>query len=148
IRVGSKGRQGPVLWCPRELRKRRNPTGTRDSFLPTAASTTCSRGGGGSPAKVNQVHDHVPSPTVPPRGLDKGDHTMTSNTSFSASDRVRRGLADQFKGGVIMDVVTPEQARIAEDAGATAVLALERVPADIRAQGGASRMSDPDRTHG
>ncbi|MBD8031324.1 pyridoxal 5'-phosphate synthase lyase subunit PdxS [Corynebacterium gallinarum] len=73
---------------------------------------------------------------------------MTSHTSFSASDRVRRGLADQFKGGVIMDVVTPEQAKIAEDAGATAVMALKRVPADIRAQGGVSRMSDPDMIDG
>ncbi|MGH3398478.1 MAG: pyridoxal 5'-phosphate synthase lyase subunit PdxS, partial [Streptosporangiaceae bacterium] len=53
-------------------------------------------------------------------------------------------MADMLKGGVIMDVVTPEQARIAEDAGAVAVMALERVPADIRAQGGVARMSDPD----
>ncbi|MEN9740952.1 MAG: pyridoxal 5-phosphate synthase lyase subunit PdxS [Actinomycetota bacterium] len=58
--------------------------------------------------------------------------------------RVKSGLADMLKGGVIMDVVTPEQARIAEDAGAVAVMALERVPADIRAQGGVARMSDPD----
>src|ERR1019366_3186161 len=58
--------------------------------------------------------------------------------------RVKRGLADMLKGGVIMDVVTAEQARIAEDAGAIAVMALERVPADIRAQGGVARMSDPD----
>ena len=57
---------------------------------------------------------------------------------------VKRGMADMLKGGVIMDVVTPEQARIAEDAGAVAVMALERVPADIRAQGGVARMSDPD----
>ena len=57
---------------------------------------------------------------------------------------MKRGLADMFKGGVIMDVVTAEQARIAEDAGAIAVMALERVPADIRAQGGVARMSDPD----
>jgi pyridoxal 5'-phosphate synthase pdxS subunit len=57
---------------------------------------------------------------------------------------VKRGLADMLKGGVIMDVVTAEQARIAEDAGAIAVMALERVPADIRAQGGVARMSDPD----
>jgi pyridoxal 5'-phosphate synthase pdxS subunit len=53
-------------------------------------------------------------------------------------------MAEMLKGGVIMDVVTPEQARIAEDAGAVAVMALERVPADIRAQGGVARMSDPD----
>ncbi len=58
--------------------------------------------------------------------------------------RVKRGLAEMLKGGVIMDVVTAEQARIAEDAGAVAVMALERVPADIRAQGGVARMSDPD----
>jgi pyridoxal 5'-phosphate synthase pdxS subunit len=57
---------------------------------------------------------------------------------------VKKGLAQMLKGGVIMDVVTPEHARIAEDAGASAVMALERVPADIRAQGGVARMSDPD----
>ena len=62
----------------------------------------------------------------------------------SGTRRVKRGMADMLKGGVIMDVVTPEQARIAEDAGAVAVMALERVPADIRAQGGVARMSDPD----
>jgi len=57
---------------------------------------------------------------------------------------VKRGLAEMLKGGVIMDVVNAEQARIAEDAGAVAVMALERVPADIRAQGGVARMSDPE----
>ena len=62
--------------------------------------------------------------------------------------RVKRGMAEMLKGGVIMDVVTPEQAKIAEDAGAVAVMALERVPADIRAQGGVSRMSDPDMIDG
>lgn len=56
---------------------------------------------------------------------------------------VKKGLAQMLKGGVIMDVVTPEHARIAEDAGAVAVMALERVPADIRADGGVARMSDP-----
>ncbi|HEY1407389.1 MAG TPA: hypothetical protein VF434_00520, partial [Promineifilum sp.] len=55
---------------------------------------------------------------------------------------VKRGLAQMLKGGVIMDVVTPEHARIAEEAGAVAVMALERVPADIRATGGVARMSD------
>jgi pyridoxal 5'-phosphate synthase pdxS subunit len=64
------------------------------------------------------------------------------------TDRVKRGMAAQLKGGVIMDVVTPEQAKIAEDAGAVAVMALERVPADIRAEGGVSRMSDPDMIDG
>jgi len=62
----------------------------------------------------------------------------------SGTARVKRGLAEMLKGGVIMDVVTAEQARIAEDAGAVAVMALERVPADIRAEGGVARMSDPD----
>ncbi len=61
----------------------------------------------------------------------------------SSTWRTNVGLAEMLKGGVIMDVVTPEQAKIAEDAGASAVMALERVPADIRADGGVSRMSDP-----
>ncbi|WP_448850869.1 pyridoxal 5'-phosphate synthase lyase subunit PdxS [Corynebacterium sp. 335C] len=74
---------------------------------------------------------------------NSSDSTVTHGTA-----RVKRGLAEMLKGGVIMDVVTPEQARIAEDAGATAVMALERVPADIRAQGGVSRMSDPDMIDG
>src|SRR6186713_3132883 len=65
---------------------------------------------------------------------------MTVETSTWAT---KKGLAQMLKGGVIMDVVTPEQAKIAEDAGAVAVMALERVPADIRAAGGVARMSDP-----
>src|SRR5260364_60199 len=69
-------------------------------------------------------------------------------TNSTGTTRVKRGLADMLKGGVIMDVVTPEQAKIAEDAGACAVMALERVPADIRAQGGVARMSDPDLIEG
>jgi pyridoxal 5'-phosphate synthase pdxS subunit len=68
----------------------------------------------------------------------------SKNTDSIGSSRVKRGLAEMLKGGVIMDVVTAEQARIAEDAGAVAVMALERVPADIRSQGGVARMSDPD----
>jgi pyridoxal 5'-phosphate synthase pdxS subunit len=71
-----------------------------------------------------------------------------SNSAVSGTARVKRGLAEMLKGGVIMDVVTPEQARIAEDAGAVAVMALERVPADIRAEGGVARMSDPDLIQG
>jgi pyridoxal 5'-phosphate synthase pdxS subunit len=66
----------------------------------------------------------------------------------TGTSRVKRGLADMLKGGVIMDVVTPEQARIAEDAGAVAVMALERVPADIRRDGGVARMSDPEMVDG
>ncbi|MDP4689464.1 MAG: pyridoxal 5'-phosphate synthase lyase subunit PdxS [Candidatus Nanopelagicales bacterium] len=68
----------------------------------------------------------------------------TSVPHLAGTTRVKRGMADMLKGGVIMDVVTADQARIAEDAGAVAVMALERVPADIRAQGGVARMSDPD----
>ena len=67
-----------------------------------------------------------------------------ANEPGTGTARVKRGLAEMLKGGVIMDVVTVEQAKIAEDAGAVAVMALERVPADIRAQGGVARMSDPD----
>jgi pyridoxal 5'-phosphate synthase pdxS subunit len=63
--------------------------------------------------------------------------------SETGTFRVKRGLAEMLKGGVIMDVVTPEQARLAEEAGAVAVMALERVPADIRRDGGVARMSDP-----
>ena len=73
---------------------------------------------------------------------------MTVETSTWAT---KKGLAQMLKGGVIMDVVTPDQAKIAEDAGAVAVMALERVPADIRAAGGVARMSDPamiERDHG
>ena len=68
----------------------------------------------------------------------------TKPKSQVGTDLVKRGMAEMLKGGVIMDVVTAEQARIAEDAGAVAVMALERVPADIRSQGGVARMSDPD----
>src|SRR6195256_6639529 len=79
---------------------------------------------------------------------------VSSNPTESAqapqlgTARVKRGMAEMLKGGVIMDVVTAEQAKIAEDAGAVAVMALERVPADIRAEGGVSRMSDPDMIDG
>src|SRR5438876_1515357 len=59
------------------------------------------------------------------------------------TDRIKRGLAEMLKGGVIMDVTTADQARIAEEAGAVAVMALERIPADIRAEGGVARMSNP-----
>ncbi|MCA9934463.1 MAG: pyridoxal 5'-phosphate synthase lyase subunit PdxS, partial [Anaerolineales bacterium] len=67
----------------------------------------------------------------------------SNGQSEVGSIKVKRGLAQMLKGGVIMDVVTPEQAIIAEEAGAVAVMALERVPADIRQDGGVARMSDP-----
>ena len=73
---------------------------------------------------------------------------MTESKPTTGSSLVKRGLAEMLKGGVIMDVINVEQAKIAEDAGAVAVMALERVPADIRAQGGVSRMSDPDMIDG
>jgi len=82
------------------------------------------------------------SPTSP--AAPAGDGNTGSPATQTGTARVKRGMADMLKGGVIMDVVTPEQAKIAEDAGAVAVMALERVPADIRAQGGVARMSDPD----
>jgi pyridoxal 5'-phosphate synthase pdxS subunit len=66
------------------------------------------------------------------------------NQHVTGTSRVKRGMAEMLKGGVIMDVVDAQQAKIAEDSGAVAVMALERVPADIRAQGGVARMSDPD----
>src|SRR5438067_12564515 len=65
------------------------------------------------------------------------------NGVLKGTFKVKAGLAQMLKGGVIMDVVTPEHARMAEEAGAWAVMALERVPADIRAHGGVARMSDP-----
>ncbi|PJF40407.1 MAG: pyridoxal 5'-phosphate synthase lyase subunit PdxS [Chloroflexi bacterium] len=74
--------------------------------------------------------------------------TQHNGQGETGTEMVKRGLAQMLKGGVIMDVVTPEHAKIAEDAGAAAVMALERVPADIRAQGGVARMSDPDMIEG
>src|ERR1700729_183416 len=71
--------------------------------------------------------------------MDENSQTLRDEATFT----VKSGLAEMLKGGVIMDVVTPDQAKIAEDAGAAAVMALERVPADIRRDGGVARMSDP-----
>src|SRR5690554_2929370 len=71
-----------------------------------------------------------------------GNHSHENGETGTVA--LKRGLAQMLKGGVIMDVVTPEHAKIAEDAGAVAVMALERIPADIRAHGGVARMSDPD----
>ncbi|MDR2423786.1 MAG: pyridoxal 5'-phosphate synthase lyase subunit PdxS [Prevotellaceae bacterium] len=73
---------------------------------------------------------------------------MTDIKKETGTLKVKRGLAEMLKGGVIMDVVTPEQAKIAEESGAVAVMALERVPSDIRAQGGVARMSDPEMISG
>ena len=76
---------------------------------------------------------------------DAASRPVTHETGTS---RVKRGLAEMLKGGVIMDVVDPEQAKVAEDAGAVAVMALERVPSDIRRDGGVARMSDPEMIEG
>ena len=76
--------------------------------------------------------------------MSQSDASLPVGTAHqTGSQLVKRGLAEMLKGGVIMDVTTAEQAKIAEDAGATAVMALERVPADIRVDGGVARMSDP-----
>src|SRR4249920_3082339 len=74
--------------------------------------------------------------------------TSTAASGATGTFRVKRGLAEMLKGGVIMDVVNPEHAKIAEDAGACAVMALERVPSDIRRDGGVARMSDPEMIEG
>ena len=77
-----------------------------------------------------------------------GTGTGRTGTNLTGTNRVKRGLAEMLRGGVIMDVVTADQARTAEDAGAVAVMALERVPADIRREGGVARMSDPELIQG
>ena len=85
--------------------------------------------------------DHFADPSPAPGS--RGDLGRETGTVL-----VKRGLAEMLKGGVIMDVVDPDQAKIAEDAGATAVMALERVPSDIRRDGGVARMSDPEMIEG
>src|ERR1700721_1099348 len=75
--------------------------------------------------------------------MASSDTTVGNPERRTGTDLVKRGLAEMLRGGVIMDVVNSEQAKIAEDAGAVAVMALERVPADIRRDGGVARMSDP-----
>jgi pyridoxal 5'-phosphate synthase pdxS subunit len=77
------------------------------------------------------------------RNQNGSSNGSSGSSASTGTDKVKRGLAQMLKGGVIMDVVTPDQAKIAEDAGAVAVMALERIPADIRVHGGVSRMSDP-----
>jgi pyridoxal 5'-phosphate synthase pdxS subunit len=83
------------------------------------------------------------SDSAPQSASSSGTAAVPKNGTIGTA-RVKRGMAEMLKGGVIMDVVTPDQARIAEDAGAVAVMALERVPADIRRDGGVARMSDPE----
>ncbi|MBL8133332.1 MAG: pyridoxal 5'-phosphate synthase lyase subunit PdxS, partial [Anaerolineae bacterium] len=81
-------------------------------------------------------------------GSHVNDAHSNGDLGATGTVTVKRGLAQMLKGGVIMDVVTPEHAKIAEDAGACAVMALERIPADIRLHGGVARMSDPDMIEG
>jgi pyridoxal 5'-phosphate synthase pdxS subunit len=99
------------------------------------------------PSRTDPSRPADTSVPVPPTAADGGPAPATDGTVVGTA-RVKRGMAEMLKGGVIMDVVTAEQAKIAEDAGAVAVMALERVPADIRAQGGVARMSDPDMIQG
>ena len=80
--------------------------------------------------------------------MTNSNGTSGTGKAETGTFAVKAGLAQMLKGGVIMDVVTPDQAKIAEDAGAAAVMALERIPADIRAHGGVARMSDPDLIEG
>jgi len=87
-------------------------------------------------------------PTVVDHICVRSSVSTTPASPQTGTDLVKRGMAEQLKGGVIMDVVNAEQAKIAEDAGAVAVMALERVPADIRKDGGVARMSDPDMIDG
>jgi pyridoxal 5'-phosphate synthase pdxS subunit len=90
----------------------------------------------------------VSTPTPPNGAQSAPENIESAQSAVTGTTRGKRGMAEMLKGGVIMDVVTPDQARIAEAAGAVAVMALERVPADIRAQGGVVRMSDPDMIDG
>ena len=91
----------------------------------------------------------APAPdTVPATVASPAAGPVAAGSPQTGTFTVKRGLADMLRGGVIMDVVTADQAKVAEDAGAVAVMALERVPADIRAQGGVARMSDPELVEG
>src|SRR6185503_15438640 len=96
------------------------------------------------PDRLERATTPGPARPADPRGQPEHNPDMAVETSTWAT---KKGLAQMLKGGVIMDVVTPDQAKIAEDAGAVAVMALERVPADIRAAGGVARMSDPEMIH-
>ena len=92
---------------------------------------------------VRRPHQGLPAQVARTPGHPRSARYDGASMRDEATFRVKAGLAEMLKGGVIMDVVTPDQAKIAEDAGASAVMALERVPADIRRDGGVARMSDP-----
>jgi pyridoxal 5'-phosphate synthase pdxS subunit len=105
-----------------------------------------------SPGEISEFDTQEPlvAQTPPASGASTPSSTGAAAGTGASPEvgtggvRVKRGMAEMLKGGVIMDVVTPDQAKIAEDAGAVAVMALERVPADIRRDGGVARMSDPE----
>ncbi|CAD6563863.1 MAG: Pyridoxal 5'-phosphate synthase subunit snz1 [Alectoria sarmentosa] len=99
-----------------------------------------------APSASTSTEDNTSTNAATPTSTSTQDNAPSTNTNTQGIPQnftVKDGLAKMFKGGVIMDVVNADQARIAEEAGACAVMALERVPADIRAQGGVARMSDP-----
>jgi pyridoxal 5'-phosphate synthase pdxS subunit len=101
--------------------------------------------GRGKETAADQELTKSRKPVTVKRASDGGDRQSGGAMEHKKTGtfRVKKGLAEMLKGGVVMDVVNPQQAKIAEEAGAVAVMALERVPADIRAQGGVARMSDP-----
>jgi pyridoxal 5'-phosphate synthase pdxS subunit len=98
----------------------------------------------GVAGEISEFDTQEPLVAQTPPASGASTPSSTGAAAGTGGVRVKRGMAEMLKGGVIMDVVTPDQAKIAEDAGAVAVMALERVPADIRRDGGVARMSDPE----
>jgi pyridoxal 5'-phosphate synthase pdxS subunit len=130
-------------WLARPL----NPVGARHYDGEAATSEQARLNVSLSTSDSASPAGKTPYGQTPPDDARNSSASLTAEAPFGAQTgtaRVKRGMAEMLKGGVIMDVVTAEQAKIAEDAGAVAVMALERVPADIRVQGGVARMSDPD----
>ena len=117
------------------------------SLTPGAAMRAARRGDGDGNRRKLRTLSRLGPDGDSPRGPPRRPCTLGAMAEHGTL-RVKTGLAEMFKGGVIMDVVDADQAKIAEDAGACAVMALERVPADIRAQGGVARMSDPEMIRG
>src|SRR5581483_11560986 len=151
--------------CAAKAESARSPLPLMSMNSHPQLSGSCGRSHTGVPVEATPRRHHpatlAPGPTydrvrgnpwlVPATAVRSEFRVQADNSSIErqiGTARVKRGMAEMLKGGVIMDVVTPEQARIAEDAGAVAVMALERVPADIRKDGGVARMSDPDMIDG
>src|SRR5450759_2269985 len=122
----------------------------QSSHRRSSSTTSCRCSGAAPDALIWELFpNHRKHRETPGRGTALSSQESTpTNVPATGTARVKRGMAEMLKGGVIMDVVTPEQAKIAEDAGAVAVMALERVPADIRRDGGVARMSDPEMIRG